>query len=210
MSTISKNTISRLPIYYRLLLDLKKSGVKEISSKMIADCLNMNCETVRKDLQQISKEDGKPHKGRKIESLIFDLSKALGYSSINSAILVGAGHLGTALMKYSGLKQYGIKIVAAFDNSEDKIGYLVNGIEVENVSKLKEREKVLNASIGIICVPASEAQKIADILVDSGIEGILNLAPTSLKLPKSIALSNLDVGESLAHLAYQMYIKKIN
>ena len=69
-----------------------------ISSPQIALGLELSEEQVRKDLALISKSCGKPKTGRSVETLIMDLEEYLGYKNISKAVIVGAGHLGSALI----------------------------------------------------------------------------------------------------------------
>jgi redox-sensing transcriptional repressor len=205
---LSKNQLRRLPDYLNLLKNLSANGVKFISCKMIADCLNLNNEQVRKDIAMISNQDGIPNKGREIFSLIKDIEVNLGYDNSHNAVLVGVGSLGKALMNYDGFKEYGLKIIGAFDPSRDQIGKSLNGIKIYDSRKMSETLPTLDAHIGIICVPASVAQDIANQLIAGGIEAIWNFAPANLSLPKDIIISNMNMATSLAVLSHELYLKK--
>jgi redox-sensing transcriptional repressor len=205
---LSKNQLRRLPDYLNLLKNLSSNGVKFISCKMIADCLNLNNEQVRKDIAMVSKEDGIPNKGREIFSLIKDIEVNLGYDNTHNAVLVGVGSLGKALMNYDGFKEYGLKIIGAFDPSREYAGKSLNGIKIYDSRKMSETLPALDAHIGIICVPASVAQDIANQLIAGGIEAIWNFAPANLSLPKDIIISNMNMATSLAVLSHELYLKK--
>lgn len=112
---ISKKTLARLPLYLGYLREQKGGDQPYISATTIADALGLNQVQVRKDLALIS-SGGKPKVGYRISELEADIERFLGYDNINSAVIVGAGHLGKALMSYVGFKQYGLEIIAAFDS----------------------------------------------------------------------------------------------
>lgn len=204
---LTKNQLRRLPTYLHLLRDLKSNGVDFITCQTIADDLELNKEQVRKDIALISSIDGVPNRGRDIDILIKDVETILGYRTITNAVIVGVGSLGRALLAYKGFENYGLNIVAAFDLYGDKE---INGKHVYGMNKLtKETLKKLNAEIGIITVPDSAAQEVADKLVDAKVQGIWNFAPSKINVPKNIILSNIDLAASLAVLSHELYLKEI-
>ena len=196
---ISKTTLSRLPLYLGYLKEQKRFGQKTISATMIADGLGLNQVQVRKDLAQISC-GGKPRIGYMIDELETDIERFLGYNNVNSAVIVGAGNLGKALMSYVGFKQYGLDIAAAFDADGALTNSEFNGIPIFPVEKLPDIAKRLKIHIGIITVPAPHAQKVCDMLVDAGVLAVWNFAPTVLKVPEGILVQNENMASSLALL----------
>ena len=196
---ISKKTLSRLPLYLGYLKEQKRFGQKTISATMIADGLGLNQVQVRKDLAQISC-GGKPRIGYMIDELETDIERYLGYNNVNSAVIVGAGNLGKALMSYVGFKQYGLDIAAAFDADGALTNSEFNGIPIFPVEKLPDIAKRLKIHIGIITVPAPHAQKVCDMLVDAGVLAVWNFAPTVLKVPEGILVQNENMASSLALL----------
>lgn len=196
---ISKKTLSRLPLYLGYLKEQKRFGQKTISATMIADGLGLNQVQVRKDLAQISC-GGKPRIGYMIDELETDIERFLGYNNVNSAVIVGAGNLGKALMSYVGFKQYGLDIAAAFDADGTLTNSEFNGIPIFPVEKLPDIAKRLKIHIGIITVPAPHAQKVCDMLVDAGVLAVWNFAPTVLKVPEGILVQNENMASSLALL----------
>ena len=196
---ISKKTLSRLPLYLGYLKEQKRFGQKTISATMIADGLGLNQVQVRKDLAQISC-GGKPRIGYMIDELETDIERFLGYNNVNSAVIVGAGNLGKALMSYVGFKQDGLDIAAAFDADGALTNSEFNGIPIFPVEKLPDIAKRLKIHIGIITVPAPHAQKVCDMLVDAGVLAVWNFAPTVLKVPEGILVQNENMASSLALL----------
>ena len=200
----SKATISRLPRYLRYLRQSLKSGEENISSTRLADALCLNPVQVRKDLALISPTSGKPKLGFAIAELISAIEDVLGCNNTNDALLVGVGGLGSTLLAYDGFKNYGLNIVAAFDTSPEVIGSKINGITVFGMDKLGDIASRLNVKMGIITVPASAAQSIADMLVKAGILAIWSFAPTHLILPENIAVKYEDLAASLAVLSSKL------
>ena len=126
---LTTNQLKRMPSYLDLLRRLANDGIKYISCQTIADCLSLNKEQVRKDIALVSQDVGVPNKGRKINDLIKDIEIVLGLNNDYCAVLIGVGSLGTALLNYGGFTNYGLKIIAAFDNKVELIDKEVNGIK---------------------------------------------------------------------------------
>jgi len=195
--SLSKQALKRLPVYMEYLKSLDAGENEFVSSSAIAKALDLNDVQVRKDLAAVCKSTGVPKKGFVLNDLISGISDFLGYGNSTDAILIGAGKLGKALMSYSGFDNYGINIVAAFDRSAE----MVDNKKIFELKRLNEMCRKLNVKIGIITVPASEAQKVCDMLVESGIKAIWNFAPTHLKAPDDILVQSENMASSLALLS---------
>ena len=163
---------------------------------------------VRKDLALVS-DGGRPKIGYLRSALVEDIEQFLGYDNTTDAIIVGAGKLGCALLGYEGFAEYGLNIVAAFDRSphEDDSGKPV--LQMEKMQSFCKRNKIL---MGIITVPASCAQEMADLMIECGIKAIWNFAPVHLEAPDNILIQNQNMATNLAvlsmHLQAQMKPKK--
>lgn len=199
---ILKSTLGRLPSYYCEIENRVARGDEFVSSSSIAESLGINPVQVRKDLAGISSEPGRPKLGFRVEILLDDLKKYLGYDHYDEAILVGVGALGHVLMQYGGFEKYSLDIVAGFDREpkEEKIGEK----PVLPISKMVSFLKRTHITIGIIAVPASEAQNVADMLVSGGIQAIWNFAPTTINLPDNILVKNENLAASLAALTTEL------
>ena len=202
---ISKHTLQRLPMYLSYIQGLPEDAPKNISATTIAEALQLNDVQVRKDLASVS-SSGKPKVGYNVKDLIAELEAFLGYNDIDNAVIVGAGSLGKALLNYSGFKAYGLNIIAAFDLCEEPTEF--QGKTVFPIAQLCSFCRKVNVHIGIITVPASSAQEICDLLVESGIRAIWNFAPVHLVVPDGILVQNENMASSLAllsnHLREQM------
>ena len=201
---ISYSAVKRLPSYLRCLKEFSED-TKNVSSRLLAEKLGVGEILVRKDLSAISGE-GKPRIGYDRKTLISVLEETLGYNSENSAVLVGAGKLGSALLDYGGFAEAGIRITAAFDNDIKKIGVSEGGKYIYPLSDFEEFCRQSNVKIGIITVPADEAQGICNLMERSGLEAIWNFAPVSLKTDGGILIHNENMAESLALLS--SFLKK--
>lgn len=199
--TISKQAMHRMPYYVEYLRKLAEDGVVTVSAPAVAEKLKLNEVQVRKDFAAVSKRGGKAKVGFPVQELLKDMEKALGYHSMNTAVLVGAGSLGHALVSYRGFEEYGLKIVAAFDTRRELVGTTIGNIPVFSAEKIASYCRENEISIGVITVPAEEAQKVCDVLVEGGVSGIWNFAPTYLNVPETILLQNENMAASLAILS---------
>ncbi|HBL85262.1 MAG: redox-sensing transcriptional repressor Rex [Clostridiales bacterium GWF2_38_85] len=198
---ISKQTIRRIPIYLQHLKDLKIKNMTIISAPSVAAELKLNEVQVRKDFAAMSTTHGKPKTGFIINELIINMESFAGYNNTNEAILVGAGSLGKALLSYKGFEIYGLDIVAAFDIDSRLTGTEISGKVIFPLTEINEISNKYNIKIGIITVPANEAQKVCDVLVCSGIMAIWNFAPVHLTVPADILVQNENMAASLAMLS---------
>ena len=181
-----------------------KSGpnYQSISSTVIAQEMNLSAITVRKDLAFI--DSGRPRVGHQREELIDRISEVLGSSAWNTAVLVGVGNLGRALMCYEGFEPYGMSILAGFDVDTSVVGKTIGGKVVHHIDQMQEYIRSNGASIGIIAVPAQCAQDVCDRMVEAGIRGILSFAPAHLSAPPNVVVRHEDFAVSLALLAMSM------
>jgi len=200
--TISKATLGRLPSYLEFLRNLPPDKVPYISATAIAKHLGLGEVQVRKDLAAVSGA-GKPKLGYVTAELVEKLEDFLGCNQLTSAVLVGAGKLGRALLQYDEFEKYGVKISAAFDSNERAIS-LGSKTEILPINQFEYFCKTQNIKLGIITVGEGSAQAVCDQMVKSGITAIWNFAPCKLNVPASILLQNENLALSLAHLNNQL------
>ena len=199
---IPDETIRRLPIYLRALLLLSEQGQQNISSKLLAEFLGFNSAQIRKDFSYFG-GFGTRGVGYQINDLIENIKKILKLNVSHKTALIGVGNLGSAILQYSGFEVYGLEVKAAFDNDPSKVGKVINGVKIENVSKLAGLSKQA-IKIVILSVPRNAAQEIVDEIVKTGVSGIFNLTPARLVVPKKVKVITLDIAMYLARLPYYM------
>ncbi|MFQ3548172.1 MAG: redox-sensing transcriptional repressor Rex [Armatimonadota bacterium] len=202
-SKVPMPTLERLATYHAILKDLKNRSVDTISSTDVEEKTGINAAQFRKDLSYFG-EFGRPGIGYNVDELYCKINEILKLHNTQPVLLVGAGNLGSALAGYPALKSEGFRIVAVFDSSANKIGQTLWDLTVKNIDSLIDENKKLQARIGIICVPANSAQKVAETLVKAGVSTILNFAPIALKLPDEIKVRNVDFVKELAVLSYHI------
>ncbi|MDO4584828.1 MAG: redox-sensing transcriptional repressor Rex [Planctomycetia bacterium] len=196
-------SVRRLPIYLSLLRKMRDQGVEGISSTRIAEQLGLTGIQVRKDLAMTGIV-GRPKVGHSIHELIEHIERFLGWDVQQDAILIGVGHLGTALLGYKGFKQENLNIVATFDNSPDKIGKKILGRPVYAMKDFRKFMRGKGISLAILTVPVQFAQETAEIMVKAGIRGIWNFAPIQLQVSDEIIVENVSLSSSLALLTQKL------
>jgi len=203
MEPVPEPTLRRLPRYYHLLRRLQENGQEIVSATMMAEELGIHHTQVRKDLAATGSV-GKPKVGHRVDDLILSIERFLNWNNSSDAFLVGAGNLGLALLGYQGFEKAGIKIVAAFDANPEKVGQQYRGVTILPTDKFEDLAKRMHISIGILAVPETKAQEIANIMVRSGIQAIWNFAPLTLDLPQSMIVENVELYSSLAIISRKL------
>ncbi len=201
---IPEPTLRRLPVYYQYLKAIKNQGdVEFISATQIGNDLNILPIQVRKDLE-ITEVTGRPKLGYKVAELIKGIEDFLGWNNIKDAFLIGAGNLGSAILGYNGFREYGLNIIAAFDNDEKKVGIEVADKMVFHIDKLPDMVKRMGIKIGVLTVPAAYAQSVADIMVNSGIRAIWNFTHVKINVPSSVIVQHENLASSLVVLSKRL------
>jgi redox-sensing transcriptional repressor len=202
-------TIRRIPVYYRFLSDLSKKEVERVSSRELAVKMGINPSQLRQDLSYFG-SFGQQGYGYRVDDLLREIANILGLNQPLNMALIGAGHLGTALVGYENFNHRGFMITSIFDNDPGKIGDSVNGILIRNIKELSAFLRSNPVDVGIITTPAEFAQETADQLITEGVKAIWNFAPVSLKIPEEVVIENVHISESLLLLSFQLQQKKLN
>jgi redox-sensing transcriptional repressor len=177
-----------------------------ISATALANALGMGEVQVRKDLAMVS-DGGRPKVGYLREGLIDDIEQFLGYDNTTDAVLIGAGKLGQALLDYTGFEEYGVRILAAFDQCPAR-EQTDAGKPILSMNQLKDFCAAHKVRMGIITVPAAHAQGVCDQLIASGIRAIWNFAPTHLDVAPNIVVQNENMATSLAVLSMHLQAQR--
>jgi redox-sensing transcriptional repressor len=162
----------------------------EVSSAQLATKCMVNAPLLRKDLSYFGKI-GVRGVGYYVKDLLYDIKQILGLSKEWRMAVIGIGNLGSSLLSYKDFLKQDYQIVAAFDIDPPKVigrvsGELGKPVEVLHIDRIKEVAKERKIEIGIITTPPSEAQHVADMLVEAGVRGILNFAPRRLQSLKDM------------------------
>lgn len=208
MRTLNAATVSRLPHYYQILRAMEQRGREYVSSEGLSRLLGIDASLVRKDLAWVA--TGVQKVGYHVPSTVTKIQEMLGMNNSKEAFLVGVGSLGRALLGYTGFGEYGLKIVAAFDADEAKVGQVISDIEILPVSSLPALVRRLHIKTGILTVPYTEAQHTADQMVSAGIVAIWNFAPVTLTVPDGVIVRNENLAAGFALLNYELEKKLKN
>ena len=200
---ISKATIDRLPVYFRVLRSVQEEDIDIISSEDLGRRIGVTPEQIRKDLASFG-EFGKKGVGYYVRDLIRNVGEILGLHHNWNIAIVGMGHLGWALANYRNFETLGFNLTAMFDIDPDKVGRTIKGIEIEHIDNLQQACKAKAVHIGVIAVPAAQAQVVADALTAAGVRGIWNFAPIRLQVPANICLVSEDLSIGLSSISYYM------
>ena len=195
--------IRRLPLYLRALMFLVDEAQEIISSEELGKKLGISPAQIRKDLSCFG-EFGKQGTGYEIKHLREQLKRILKVDREWGIALVGAGALGHAIAHYEGFKNRGFYIAAILDNDPQKIGKKIGDLEVMDSRLLPEVVREMGLQVAIIAVPTSEARKVADALIASGIKAIINYAPITLNVPPGVQIRCIDPVTRLQNMTYYL------
>lgn len=197
IAKVPEPTLRRLPWYLSNVKLLKQKGEQYVSSTQISKEINVDASQIAKDLSYVN-ISGRTRVGYEVDVLIEVLEDFLGFTDMHKAFLFGVGSLGGALLRDSGLKHFGLEIVAAFDVNPNLIGTHINGIPIFHSSEFVNKMKEYDVHIGVLTVPIEIAQQITDTMIAGGIKAVWNFTPFRIRVPENIVVQNTSL---YAHLA---------
>ena len=192
---------ARLSRYLQVLTQARKMGKERISSQEISDYTNINATQIRRDLSAFGKF-GKRGVGYSTESLLGEIRKILRTQGQHNIALVGAGRLGQAIASSSIFAEHGINIAAVFDRDPELVGRPVGKTQVTDYAMLRDVVREKNIIVGVIAVPATSAQQVANELVDSGVRIIFNYSEALLDVPHDVQVHTSNPAVELLHALY--------
>ena len=195
--------VLRLPQYARALGELLKRDVSVVSSQQLGSQLQMTPAQIRKDLSYFGRF-GKQGRGYPVSYLLGELRQVLGLERKWNSCLVGVGRLGRAIINYPGFTPEGFNIVAAFDTASGEVGQAIGPLMVQPIGDLDKTIKERDIRIGIVAVPATQAQEVINRLVRCGVKAILNYAPVGPQIPPGVRVRNIDPILALQSMTYYL------
>ena len=204
---IHEQTLRRIPLYHQILSDLDSRKEEYVSSKYLATFMHVDDTQVRKDVSIIGYR-GKPKSGYSVVGLKKAIGDYLGINYQNTAILIGAGKLGTALAEYPGFEEYGLKLAAIFDNNPNRVGQVIGDFTILPIESLPRVIKSYEIGIAILTVPKIAAQLVCDSVIGLGIKAIWNFVPARLEVPEDVIIRNENLAVGAALLSHYLKIKK--
>ncbi|QDT04723.1 Redox-sensing transcriptional repressor Rex [Rubripirellula lacrimiformis] len=199
--------VGRLSLYFRELHRLIETGVTSVNSRQLGRLVDVSPAVVRRDLSALG-TIGRRGVGYDVQRLVDRIGVVLGSGTEWNVVLIGVGSLGDALLRYRGFQRLGFQLSGAFDNSPRRIGTTIAGVTVLDAAVMDDFLVQKPAQLAILAVPADVAGDIADRLVRGGVSGILNFAPTTIKLPPRVAIVNVDLASELQRLVFAVQSNK--
>ncbi|MBM7557260.1 redox-sensing transcriptional repressor Rex [Halanaerobacter jeridensis] len=195
--------IKRLPKYHRYLEELLNEGREKISSQQLGEIVGVSAPQLRQDLNYFG-NFGQQGYGYNVKKLYNSLAEVMGIQQKSNMVLVGVGNIGQALVNSRDFEKRGFYLSAIFDTNPKLIGLEINGLVVKDVVELKDYIAENDINIGVITVPASSAQEVANQMIKAGIKGIWNFSPVDLKTPPNIQVENEHLTEGLLRLSFKV------
>ena len=195
---LSEPTISRLPVYQRIVESWQQRGETSIDSSQISELAGVTATTVRRDLAGLGSL-GTRGSGYEVSLLVERIGETLGHNRSYQVVVVGLGNLGRALVNSSNFLIRGANLAALYDTDPALIGTEVAGHVVRSID-----EEMVRATVGVICVPPQAAQAVADKLIAADIHALLNFAPQVLNVPLGTAVHYVDFSIELQILMYHL------
>jgi len=192
---------ARLSRYLQVLTQARKMGKERISSQEIADYTNINATQIRRDLSAFGKF-GKRGVGYNIDSLLSEIRKILRTQGQHNIALIGAGRLGQAIASSPIFAEHGIHIAAIFDSDPDKIGRRLGTVEITEDGRLRDTVAERNIVVGVLAVPADQAQQVAGDLAAAGVKIIFNYTEALLDVPPDVAVHTSNPAVELLYALY--------
>jgi redox-sensing transcriptional repressor len=197
----SAKTIERLVVYRFLLDELKARGTTHIYSNEIAQIVGNTAAQVRRDLMVVG-YSGNTRNGYHVDDLLKAIRSLLEPTEGITMAVAGVGNLGRALLGYFSRLEPRFHVVGAFDNDDNKAGRAIAGYSIRHIRELPAELARTPAQLGVITVPTDEAQKIANLLANANVRGIVNFAPVPLHVPPGVWLENMHITATFEKVAY--------
>jgi redox-sensing transcriptional repressor len=190
--------------YHRFLSESTAGkSVHTITSAEIAAALDIDATQVRKDFAAVGVR-GIGRVGFDVRQVCRAIRITLGFDRIYEAVLVGSGHLGSALLAYPGFAKYGLHVVAAFDDDERRIGRKIAGCTVKHVRMVESFVKRRKIHLAVLTTPADVSQELTDRLVAAGVKAIWNFTPAHLVAPPDVLVRSEHISRGLSEVAYHL------
>lgn len=202
---VSLPVIKRLPKYYRYLTNLSADGKEKISSSELAHMMGTTASQVRQDFNCFG-GFGQQGIGYKVEVLRAEIGKLLfGSGERLPTILIGAGHLGSAVSSFISRDTNGYRLIGVFDIDPALFGKEICGVPIHPLDELAAFCKEHRPEVAVLCVPRQSAIDLAGDLVGYGIKGFWNFSHYDLSVEyPQVTVENVHLGDSLMSLGYRL------
>ena len=205
---VSAATVDRLPLYLHASVDLAANEERIVSSERLAELVNVNPATVRRDLAALS-ITGRRGVGYDVSYVVYEISKVLGVNQQWPVVVGGAGNIGRALCNYEGFAERGFPVKLLLDNDPAKVGNKIGGIRVEHIDDIDTLVAAHTIEVGVIATPAAHAQSAAQKLVAAGVSSLLNFTAHTVDVTADVIVRKVDVATELQILSFYKQRTKI-
>ncbi len=203
MVKISQNLIRRMPKYMRVMGELQEAGITRVSSAELGRILGFTASQIRQDFSCFG-EFGLQGYGYNVEHLREEIGKILGTDRGYTAVIVGCGSIGQALINNFNFVDHGIDLIAGFDVNPERIGTVMNHVPILDISEMGKFIKAHNVTVAVLAVPKAVALKTANDLIEYGIDAFWNFTNVDVVPPYSnVIVENVHLSDSLLVLSYQ-------
>ncbi len=200
---VSTAVIKRLPRYFRYLRELIRMGKTRVSSAELSRMMNVTASQIRQDLNCFG-GFGQQGYGYNVNYLYTKICEILGVGCGFRAALIGAGNLGTALVRSPMFEKRGVDVVALFDTSPNAVGKKISGVRVYHMDELELRLSQFSVDIAILTLPKEYAEDVAERLAGTGVRGIWNFTGKEIKVSDECVIENVHIGDSLMTLCFEV------
>lgn len=200
---IPRKAVYRLSLYLRCLQKLRNNEVETVSSEALAKAVGVKPTQLRKDLGYVG-QFGTRGLGYSVETLFEAIHGVMGRTSLQPVVLVGVGNLGSALLSYGGFRKEGFEIIAAFDKAPDEVKKRAarSGVPINDSRDLVKYIRNYQVKMAILTVPENAAQEVANVIVEAGVQAILNFSPAVLQVPDEVVINHVNLAVELESLSY--------
>lgn len=201
---VSPAVIKRLPRYFRYLRELIREGTMRVSSGELAARMHVTASQIRQDLNCFG-GFGQQGYGYNVQYLYTKISELLGVGEGYSAVIVGAGNLGRALIRNSMFEKRGVDVIAAFDVDAQQIGRVISDVTVHPMSEIGDFCRKHAVDIAVLTLPKEAAAEVAHTLAEAGVRAFWNFTSTELQdLAPTCTVETVHLGDSLMTLCYRL------
>ena len=201
---VSDAVVRRLPAYYRHLRELETQGVTQISSQDLGDRMQLTPSQIRQDINSFG-GFGRQGFGYPVKELREHIRTIMGLDQNRRMVVLGAGRVGRAIASHTGFAGEGVPVVALFDRDPERLAQSTAAVPVYLEGELEERLPAMDVRIGVLALPAEEAQEMLDRLYDLGFRAIWNFAPADLHCPRDMVVVNVHLSDTLQILSYRIH-----
>ena len=205
---ISNSVVARLPQYYRCVEELYVTNCIRVSSATLSKRLGFTASQIRQDFSCFG-DFGLQGYGYNVKKLRYEIREILGLNSRNTAILVGCGNLGRALLKNFDFEACGFFLLAAFDPDPSVVGRQVGPVQVLDGRRMERLVEAEKPSMAVLTVPGDQAQEGAERLGRLGVPAIWNFTGRSLDIPE-VLVEHVRFADSLLTLSYRLNQRRLS